>query len=67
MFRRWPHFQRLLSWTKPFAPVERASRAYQRYDWNSLLAEEADATALQPGQIVDVELQSNETGVASAQ
>ena len=49
MFRRWPHFQRLLSWTKPFAPVERASRAYQRYDWNSLLADEADATALQPG------------------
>ena len=22
MFRRWPFFQRLLSWTKPFAPVE---------------------------------------------
>ena len=21
MFRRWPHFQRLLSWTKPHAPV----------------------------------------------
>ena len=23
MFRRWPHFQRLLSWTKPHAPVPR--------------------------------------------
>src|SRR5436190_660505 len=23
MFRRWPFFQRLLSWTKPFAPEER--------------------------------------------
>jgi thioredoxin reductase len=49
MFRRWPHFQRLLSWTKPFAPVERGTRAYERYDWNSLLAEEPEATALQPG------------------
>ena len=34
MFRRWPFFQRLLSWTKPFAPVERDSPAYERYDWN---------------------------------
>ena len=40
MFRRWPFFQRLLSWTKPYAPVERGSRAYERYDWNSLLGEE---------------------------
>jgi thioredoxin reductase len=49
MFRRWPHFQRLLSWTKPHAPAERGSRAYERYDWNSLLADEPDARALQPG------------------
>jgi thioredoxin reductase len=49
MFRRWPHFQRLLSWTKPFAPAPRGSRAYERYDWNSLLAEETEARALQPG------------------
>ena len=49
MFRRWPHFQRLLSWTKPFAPVARGTRAYERYDWNSLLADEPEATALQPG------------------
>jgi thioredoxin reductase len=49
MFRRWPHFQRLLSWTKPFAPAPRGSRAYERYDWNSLLADEAEARALQPG------------------
>ena len=48
MFRRWPHFQRLLSWTKPHAPVPRGSRAYERYDWNSLLAEEPDSRALQP-------------------
>lgn len=52
MFRRWPFFQRLLSWTKPHAPVPRGSRAYERYDWNSLLADEADdpgARAIQPG------------------
>ena len=49
MFRRWPFFQRLLSWTKPFAPVERGSRAYERYDWNSLLAEEPENRALQAG------------------
>ncbi len=48
MFRRWPFFQRLLSWTKPHAPVERGTRAYERYDWNSLLADEPHARALQP-------------------
>jgi len=48
MFRRWPHFQRLLSWTKPHAPVERGTRAYERYDWNSLLTAKAAARALQP-------------------
>src|SRR5438132_17097 len=46
MFRRWPFFQRLLSWTKPYAPFERGSREYERYDWNSLLPEEADNRAL---------------------
>ena len=25
MFRRWPFFQRLLSWTKPYAPAERGT------------------------------------------
>ena len=42
MFRRWPFFQRLLSWTKPYAPAERASRAFERWDWNSLLAIEPE-------------------------
>ncbi len=49
MFLKWPHFQRLLSWTKPYAPVPRESRAYERYDWNSLLADEPSARNLQPG------------------
>jgi thioredoxin reductase len=48
MFRRWPFFQRLLSWTKPFAPVPRTDPAYERYDWNSLLAEEPENKALMP-------------------
>jgi thioredoxin reductase len=48
MFRRWPFLQRLLSWTKPHAPVERGTRAYERYDWNSLLGEEPETRALQP-------------------
>ena len=46
MFRRWPFFQRLLSWTKPHAPVDRGSRAYERYDWNSLLGEEPETRAI---------------------
>lgn len=48
MFRRWPFFQRLLSWTKPHAPAARGSRAYERYDWNSLLGADAATRALQP-------------------
>ncbi|MGI8426406.1 MAG: NAD(P)-binding domain-containing protein [Actinomycetota bacterium] len=40
MFRKFPLFQRLISWTKPFAPAEHGSRAYEWYDWNSLLADE---------------------------
>jgi thioredoxin reductase len=47
MFRRWPFFQRLLSWTKPFAPAERTAREYTRYDWNSLIAEEPELRGLQ--------------------
>ena len=48
MFRRWPFFQRLLSWTKPFAPVDAAVAAYERYDWNSLLADEPEHRAIMP-------------------
>jgi thioredoxin reductase len=47
MFRRWPLFQRLLSWTKPYAPEERTSREYQRFDWNSLIADEPELRSLQ--------------------
>jgi thioredoxin reductase len=47
MFRRWPFFQRLLSWTKPYAPEERSAHEYQRFDWNSLVAEEPELRSLQ--------------------
>jgi thioredoxin reductase len=49
MFRRWPFFQRMLSWTKPYTPVETGSRAYERFDWNSLLADEPENRALMAG------------------
>jgi thioredoxin reductase len=42
MFRRFPIFERLISWTKPDAPVPRSTREYQWYDHNSL-AGESDA------------------------
>ncbi len=47
MFRRWPFFQRLLSWTKPYAPAEHSTRAFERWDWNSLLAVEPSLRGLQ--------------------
>ena len=40
MFRLYPIFQRLLSWSKPDAPAEPGTRAYEWYDHNSLVAEE---------------------------
>ena len=40
MFQRFPFFQRLISWTKPYAPADRGTREYERYDWNSMLADE---------------------------
>ena len=48
MFRRFPLFQRLITWTKPHAPAERGTRPYEWYDWNSLLAEEEQDRALVP-------------------
>jgi thioredoxin reductase len=48
MFRRFPLFQRLITWTKPYAPVERGTRPYEWYDWNSLIGEEDEQRALVP-------------------
>ncbi len=49
MFRRWPFFQRLLSWTKPYALAEPGTPAYERSDWNSLLSNDAASQGLQRG------------------
>lgn len=40
MFRQFPLFQKLNSWSKPYAPVAPTSRHYAWYDWNSLLADD---------------------------
>ena len=52
MFRRWPIFQRMLSWTKPFAGHEKATHAYERFDWNSLLSDDERLRAIMP-QVMD--------------
>lgn len=49
MFRRWPHFQRLLSWTKPYVSDDPADPLAERADWNSLLTEIPAARSLQCG------------------
>jgi thioredoxin reductase len=48
MFRRFPFFQRLISWSKPYAPFERKAREYEWYDWNSLLGDEPEHRGLVP-------------------
>src|SRR5918996_4477228 len=48
MFHRFPIYQRLITWTKPDAPVDRQSREYEWYDHNSLVAEEPELRALVP-------------------
>jgi thioredoxin reductase len=47
MFRKWPFFQRLLSWTKPYVAEARDSRAFERWDWNSPLAIEPELRGTQ--------------------
>ena len=48
MFRRFPVYQRLISWTKPDAPFERGTREYEWYDHNSLVGDEREHRALAP-------------------
>jgi thioredoxin reductase len=48
MFRRFPVFQRLISWTKPDAPFERGTREYESFDHNSLIGDEPGHRALAP-------------------
>ncbi|MFL5945369.1 MAG: NAD(P)-binding domain-containing protein [Gaiellaceae bacterium] len=48
MFRRFPVYQRLISWTKPDAPFERGTREYEWYDHNSLVGDEREHQGLVP-------------------
>ena len=48
MFRKWPVFQRLLSWSRLDAPCEPGTREYEWYDHNSLLADEPELRGLVP-------------------
>lgn len=48
MFRRFPVYQRLISWTKPDAPYERGTREYEWFDHNSLVGDEREHQALAP-------------------
>jgi thioredoxin reductase len=48
MFRRFPFFQRLITWSKPYAPFDRKLREYEWYDWNSLLGDEPEHRGLVP-------------------
>jgi thioredoxin reductase len=52
MFRRFPIYQRLISWTKPDAPFARGTREYEWYDHNSLVGNERGQRALVP-QLMD--------------
>ena len=48
MFRRFPIFDRLISWTKPEAPSAKGTRDYELYDHNSLIGDEPEHQALVP-------------------
>lgn len=48
MFLRYPLFQRLNTWSKPYAVHERRTRSYEWYDWNSLVADEPAHRSLVP-------------------
>jgi thioredoxin reductase len=46
MFRRFPLFERLISWTHDAPQAERETRAYEARDQNSLIAEEPELRGL---------------------
>jgi thioredoxin reductase len=48
MFRRFPTFDRLISWTKPDAPFARDTREYEWFDHNSLVADDPEHRAVVP-------------------
>ena len=48
MFRRFPLFENLISWTHEAEPDERQTREYEARDQNSLVADEPELRALVP-------------------
>ena len=48
MFRRLPLYQRLLSWTKPYALGDPAGRAGEWYDWNSIVSDDQALRSIMP-------------------
>jgi thioredoxin reductase len=61
MFQRYPIYERLITWTKPDAPVEHGTREYEWYDHNSLVADEPELRALVPQFMArDLDLPSRE-------
>jgi len=48
MFRRLPLYQRLLSWTKPYALGDPAGRVGEWYDWNSIVSDDPALRAIMP-------------------
>jgi len=48
MFRRFPLFERLISWTHATADVPLSSREFEAHDQNSLIADEPELRALVP-------------------
>ncbi len=53
MFRRFPLFERLISWTHPSADAPRGSREYEAHDQNSLVADDPELGALVAEQIAE--------------
>jgi thioredoxin reductase len=53
MFRRFPLFERLISWTHPSADVPRGSREFEAHDQNSLVADDDELGALVLDEIGD--------------
>jgi thioredoxin reductase len=53
MFRRFPLFERLISWTHASADVERGTRAFEAHDQNSLVADEPELGSLVVTELAD--------------
>ena len=53
MFRRFPLYENLISWTHEAEPEERRTRGYEARDQNSLLADEPELRALVPEEMAE--------------